>query len=201
MKTKNYNYSVIIIAGGNSYRMGYPKLWLKDDNGISFLSTICNTYKRCGFADIIVVINEKFTTKEWKNEIALVEGFTTIIINSKPENGRLYSLSLGLKAVKTDSIFIHNVDNPFIEKEVIEQLVKEGNKNGVTIPTYKGKGGHPVIIDTNVKFEITSNYSNYKTLKEVFEHFPKKRVEVNSDSILSNINTPEQLAKTNYELV
>ena len=194
------NCSAIILAGGNSARMKYPKLWIQDKLGTTFLASICSTYKSCGITNIAVVINEKFTTSKWKANLAKIKDDITIIKNSAPEKGRLYSLRLGLKASTSNFIFIHNVDSPFVEKEVIEQLLNNREENGITIPSYQEKNGHPVIINNAVSTEIVANYKNYETLKEIFNHFPKKYVEVDSDSILKNINTPEQLTETDYEL-
>lgn len=201
MKADNYNqiYSVIVLAGGNSLRMGSPKAWLLKGN-TTFLSEIIKSYQLFGIETITVVLNEKFTTSEWKNELSEIKSNTTLIKNCSPEKGRLYSLQLGLKAVKSDFVFIHNVDNPFVENEVLKELIHQTEINGVTIPTFKEKGGHPVIINGVVKKEIIDNYQNYETLKEVFANFPKKYIEVKSNSILKNINTPQELESYKYEL-
>ncbi len=200
MKTQNHNYSTIILAGGNAARMNYPKPWLRLDNDITFLAEIVTAFKSFGITDIVVVLNTKFTTKEWSKEFLMIEQNTTIIKNPYPEKGRLFSLQLGLKAIKNNTVFIHNVDNPFIENDVLAQLSNNIENNGITIPSFNNKGGHPVIINESVKNEIINNYKNYKTLKEVFKHFPKKYVEVKNSSILRNINTPEELKKAKNEL-
>ena len=179
--------------------MEFPKPWLLKGN-ITFLSEIVNSYKIFGIQDIVVVLNEKFATSKWKTETDEVKKNARIIKNSAPEKGRLFSLQLGLENVKSDYIFIHNVDNPFVENDVLENLINHTELKGITIPTYKGKGGHPVIINRMVKNEISTNYQNYNTLKEVFENFPKKHIEVNSSSILKNINTPQELEAIKYEL-
>ena len=193
------NYSAIILAGGNSSRMGFPKPWLKTKDDVTFLATIISKFKQLGIDDIVVVLNEKFTTQEWKKELSEVEQNVIIIKNSKPENGRLYSLQLGLRTTTNNPIIIHNVDNPFVENNAIEQLISQTEANEISIPSYKGKGGHPVIISKLVKEEIITNYQHYKTLKDIFSKFPKKRIEVNSNSILKNINTPQELEAHRHE--
>jgi len=199
MKNQIKQSSVIILAGGNSSRMGYPKLWIQNKNGISFLSSIINNYKKCGFSKIVVVINEEFTTIDWKEYFDKIDTHTLIVKNKEQDKGRLHSLYLGLKTIDTDFFYIHNVDNPFVEKEIITLLLEEKITNGVTIPSYREKGGHPVIISNVVKKEIVTNYKNYNTLKEIFSNFPKRYVQVESSSILKNINTPEELEASNYE--
>jgi CTP:molybdopterin cytidylyltransferase MocA len=200
MKKGTINSSVIVLAGGDSSRMGLPKSWLELDNGITFLETIVSSFKQFGFDDIVVVLNAKYTKIEWVEELSKIKQYTTIIKNSNPEKGRLYSLQLGLNAIKNDTVFIHNVDNPFIENSVLKLLSNNVELNGITIPSFKEKGGHPVVINRKVKSEIINNYQNYETLKEVFTHFPKKYIEVNSSSILKNINTPQELEELRHEL-
>lgn len=199
MKTLNKNYAAIILAGGHSSRMNYPKPWLKKGES-TFLGKIIAVFKQFGIHEIIVVINEKFTSKEWKNELFDIVQNCKIIKNPHPERGRLYSLQLGLKVTTTDNLFIHNVDNPFIEERVLKLLQDHHAKTGVSIPSFKGKGGHPVIITQAINEELKNNYQNYKTLKEVFSNFPEKYIEVNTNSILKNINTPQELEEMDYEL-
>ncbi len=194
----NHNYSVIILAGGNSTRMGFPKPWLIKGN-TTFLSAIIDSYKRFGIKNIVVVLNKKFASPEWEIELNDVKKNATLILNSTPQKGRLYSLSLGVKAIKSDFALIHNVDNPFVDDTVLETLISH-KIDGITIPSFKGKGGHPVIISPSIQKEIVGNYQRYETLKEVFANFPKKRIEVKNDAILKNINTPQELGAFVHEL-
>ncbi len=191
--------SVIILAGGNATRMGFPKPWLLKGN-TTFLKEIVDSYLRFGIENIIVILNEKFATPEWENELGEVNGNASIIKNHFPEKGRLHSIYLGLKEVKSDYIFIHNCDNPFVEDEVLNKLTSNINKGAILIPTFTDKGGHPVVINKLVRKEILNNYQHYNTLNEVFSNFSKKRVKVRSNSILKNINTPQELEAYKYEL-
>ena len=194
-------YGLLILAGGNSARMGYPKPWLKTKRNNTFLAEIITVYKQLGVNNITVVLNKEFTTAIWEKEISEIKPNVTIIRNREVNKGRLFSVQLGLKAANSDYVFIQNVDNPYIEKDVLKQLISISEKKEITIPSYKGKGGHPVIINSTVKREIISNYNNYKTLKDVFNHFPKKYVIVNSSTVLVNINTRKDLEAGNYEPV
>jgi CTP:molybdopterin cytidylyltransferase MocA len=184
--------AVIVLAGGNSSRMNFPKPWLVFEDNTTFLETIINRYKSVGFKKIVVSLNKTFFLTDYTDRIEFLELHATIIQNSCPEKGRLYSLYIALKELKeVDFAFIHNVDNPFIDAEVINTLYKERKLNGTTIPTYKQKAGHPIIIGKIVIDEIINNYEKYETLKEVINQFDKKYVEVKSPNILTNINTPQ----------
>jgi molybdenum cofactor cytidylyltransferase len=200
IKHRNVRLSAIILAGGNSSRMNYPKPWLKLNHNHTFLSAIISAFKQFGIDDIVVVLNDKFTTNQWTKELLEVREHSTVIPNLHPEKGRLYSLHLGLNKTINNTVFIHNVDNPFVEKEVLQQLSCNIETKGITIPSYQDKGGHPVIINQKVKNEIINNYQHYETLKDIFIGFSKKYIEVNNNSILKNINTPQELEEMKYEL-
>lgn len=193
MKTAYNNYSSIILAGGHSSRMGTPKPWLTKGN-TTFLAAIIQSYLQIGISDIVVVLNDNFTSSQWKNELTKASKNAIIIKNYSPEKGRLFSLQLGLNEIKSDKAFIHNVDNPFVEIETLKLLLQHSQKEDITIPSYDKKNGHPVVISKKVKEEILNNYLHYSTLKDIFSKFKKKYVEVDSNSIHININTPKDLA-------
>lgn len=194
--------AVIVLAGGNSRRMNCPKPWLIFENNATFLETIINRYKCLGFKKIVISLNKAFFLTDYTDRIEFLELHATIIQNNYPEKGRLYSLYIALKELKeVDFVFIHNVDNPFVDVEVVNTLYKERNSVGSTIPSYQGQAGHPIIIGKIVIDEIINNYEKYETLKEVINQFDKKYVEVNSSNILININTPQDYNKVMNEFV
>lgn len=194
--------AVIVLAGGNSSRMNFPKPWLIFEDNTTFLETIINRYKCFGFKKMVISLNKAFFLTNYSAKIELLGLNAEVIQNNYPEKGRLYSLFIALKELKeVDFAFIHNVDNPFVDVEVINTLYKERNSVGSTIPTYNQKAGHPIIIGRVVMNEIIKNYEKYEVLKEVINQFDKKYVEVNSSNILININTPQDYNKVMNELV
>ncbi|KAA3652953.1 MAG: hypothetical protein DWP98_00590 [Bacteroidetes bacterium] len=193
--------TALILAGGHSSRMAFPKTWKKTSEGITFLNNIVRLYKNAGVLNVVVVLNEKFTREQWENELLEIKSSAILVKNSYPTKGRLYSLQLGLRFCPSKFVFIHNVDSPFTPSVVIDKILNQVEENGVTIPSFKGKGGHPVLISNAVKNEIINRYESYETLRDVFACFPKKYVAVENASVLQNINTPQDLALFNYEVV
>lgn len=184
--------STIILAGGHSSRMNYPKAWLMYNNEVTFLESIINIYIKIGIKPI-VVLNEVFTNNQWRPFLERILEKAMVIKNYHPEKGRLYSLALGLSELKKEeAIFIHNIDQPFIELEILNELLNSFKSNGITLPSINGKNGHPVLIGKPVIDEIKNHYSEYQTLRDVWKNFPKKRVEVISNHLLTNINTKEE---------
>jgi CTP:molybdopterin cytidylyltransferase MocA len=184
--------STIILAGGHSSRMNYPKAWLMYNEHDTFLESIINSYQQIGIKPI-VILNVAFMENSWQPFLERILEKAIVIKNYHPEKGRFYSLALGLNELKTEeAVFIHNIDQPFVELEVINKLLTNFEPNGITAPSFNGINGHPVLIGNPVIKELINHYSEYQTLKDVWKFFPKKRIEVNSKNVLININTPEE---------
>jgi molybdopterin-guanine dinucleotide biosynthesis protein A len=49
--------SVLILAAGQSIRMGRPKFMLMYNEKYTFLEKMCLDYSKCGFSEIKVVLN------------------------------------------------------------------------------------------------------------------------------------------------
>lgn len=188
-------FSVLILAGGNSTRMKFPKPWLKIDN-TTFLEKIIKTYQSFGIKNIVVIINQKFCIEPWESKIKFLKKQAIIIENTAVEKGRLYSIQLGLQQLAdADFVFIQNIDNPFIDKIILEKLQHNRCETGVTVPTFNQKGGHPILINRSIKEQIINNFNSSSTLHDVINQFDRKNVEVENESILININTPEEYKK------
>jgi len=195
-------YGAVILAGGNSSRMNFPKMWLPFDEQRTFLEAIIETYIKAHIQNIIIVINKEFCTGEWKKNISKIQSGIKLIKNKNPDSGRIHSIKLGLQKIENvDFVFIHNVDNPFVESEVILKLCNNCCDNGTAISSYKGEGGHPVLISNAVINTIVDPQNDGKTLREILNLHKKKYVEVDSKNILINVNTLKEYKKSMHEFV
>ena len=179
-------------------RMKYPKPWLKTQSGSTFLRQIVETYRDLEVDSITVVLNKDFASPEWAEYLVEVAKLSKIVINHQPDWGRLFSIQLGLKSMDADHVFIHNVDNPFVNTQAIEFILSGAIANGVTIPSHKGKGGHPILISRDITNTITGDIKGYNTLKDVLLDFPRKYVDLEQNTVLININTPQDLQDLRY---
>jgi len=88
-----------------------------------------------------------------------------------------------------------NVDQPRSAESV--RLLLEAHWSGsalLTIPTFKGKGGHPIIIDASLIEEILLINEDTQGMKEVMQRHTDqtRRVEVAAPEVLWDLNTREQ---------
>src|SRR5665213_275703 len=131
------DFGVIILSGGRSERMNYPKAFLKIE-GISFLQRLVDTYSKV-VSEITIVLNHELDTGKWKTHLSDISDRCRIVLNHHSEKGKFHSLQLGAKNIQSNFCFIQNVDNPFITVPVLETLRENKNLNGITVPTYHMK--------------------------------------------------------------
>jgi len=186
-------FGAVILSGGRSERMNFPKAYLEIE-GTTFLQKLANTYTKV-VSEIVIVLNDELAAEKWEKHSDSIDKTYKVVLNHHNEKGKFYSLQLGVKNIGSDHCFIQNVDNPFITSSTLNALMKNKNTNGITIPTYKGKGGHPILVSKDVLEKISATKDTDQHLKEFYSAFSKKFVEVDDDSVLMNINTLEEYEK------
>ncbi len=186
------NVSAIILASGLSERMGEPKALLKWNGTTTFLEKIINEFVHAGCSKIICTLNRKIENSCSKFNVPNMVKF---VMNEHPEWGRFHSLTIASQeAIVSDFCFIQNVDNPFVNAEIIEKIYTQRSFDAWCSPIYNGKGGHPVLLPQIIIQKIVQAQNNYLTLLDILKPYQRINVEINSDVILRNINTPEDYA-------
>ncbi|MDP3441274.1 MAG: NTP transferase domain-containing protein [Ignavibacteria bacterium] len=95
-----------------------------------------------------------------------------------------------MSALKSNNaVFVHNVDNPFINQDLLRNLTNNLRSDYV-YPVYQDKGGHPILLSTAIAKHIIAASEN-QDFKDLLSLFQKQIVEVNDPKIIANINTPE----------
>jgi molybdenum cofactor cytidylyltransferase len=183
--------AVLIIAGGTSARMGYPKPYLPFQDR-TLIEYIIDTYQEiCG--DIYVVLNHALAGGEWKKNVQNIEKNAVIILNKHPEAGKFHSIKMGLKQVESLYCFIQNTDNP-VSRETILKLAENRNPDGYTVPVFQGRGGHPVLVSRDIMDGVIKA-GNETQWKEFLAAFSRVNVELSDPEVLLNINTPADYQK------
>ena len=181
--------SVIILAAGQSTRMGRPKFALKFDEKFTFLEKIITGYNSFGCRQIIVVLNEEGELYLKENPIKFFDNIS-IVTNFHLEWERFYSIKVGLKQLNPSSgAFIHNVDNPFVNIQVLKSLQGELAETDYVVPFFKGRGGHPVLLSKKIIKHIIAEKSNELNFRGFLKRHTKKVVEVGNERVLVNVNT------------
>lgn len=188
--------AALILAGGKSERMRSPKPFLLME-GKTFVEKISGEYLRFGIKDIYLILNNQFI-----NCIPEKANSFNVIPNLHPEYGRFYSLQVGLKQLhENDFVFVHNVDNPFVDPVVLQKMWRKRSKTGFGVPTFNGKGGHPTLIPKLIVKEILASEDHGNTLRGILQQYDRIEVEADSEKILTNINTWEEYEEHVLKLI
>ncbi|MCC6684656.1 MAG: nucleotidyltransferase family protein [Bacteroidia bacterium] len=180
--------AVVILAGGYSLRMGFPKLLLPFNESETFVEQIVKVYRQIT-NNIVLVINNEVHQK-WLSFFNTRLSGVCIIPNLHPEYGRTHSIQLGLAKAKTNNVFIQNCDNPFVKKELLTEMLKAAPADGYVSPRVNKKGGHPVLL-CGAAINAIMNAPDESTLKDILSK--QKRIDYPTDDadILVNIDTAE----------
>ncbi len=196
MKSDFKMIPVIILAAGDSERMGIPK-GILDYYGRPFLSRQIECLAEIGFWEIIVVLGKD---KDLYQEKILELNKTKITENPNPEEGQFSSIKYGLNEVlesHSSGVFILPLDVPCPNKEVWKQIAFNLNLFDVSvlIPQYQGKKGHPVLLSEEFKNYLLSCDLNTRLDHEIHKKINQGKariISVNDNNITLNINTPEE---------
>jgi len=191
----NEEYSVLILAAGKSNRMKFPKPFLNWDEKYSFLEYLCFTYSKADCKQIIIVLNIEGKKYFSENNYSLPDN-CKIVLNTKLDLGRFYSLRLGLMQLeKKQPAFVQNIDNPFVTTELLNMLKDNCPQEGYSVAGFDGKRGHPIFLSKKVIFKIISETNNETNLRQFLSSFPAKLINSDDERVLVNINTMEEYKK------
>ncbi|TVR42424.1 MAG: hypothetical protein EA394_03480 [Bacteroidia bacterium] len=185
-------FSAVIMAAGISRRMGVPKLSLPFDESRSFVQRCVQVFADFPCREISVVVNDdgmKWLSENDPGWPANVH----VVLNQHPEKGRFFSLQKGLEAIRElCPVFVHNVDNPFINTALLQQLASVIHKASFIRPVCGDKRGHPALISKKAATDILHESNPVHHVRLYLEKYPQQLVTVTDPNTLVNINTPAE---------
>lgn len=178
------SFSAVIAAAGNSVRMGTDKALLPIGQGLTFAGHLVNCFGEYGCMPVILVVNDQFDNP------AINAENLKIVVNHHLEKGRSWSVHLGLKQVPEGfSCFIQNIDNPFINRGLLDCLLDLVIPDGYAVPVHNGQGGHPILLGSNVVQYLRSQ-PEVPDFRRSLHRFTRIEATFPDERILWNINTP-----------
>jgi molybdenum cofactor cytidylyltransferase len=182
--------SVIILGAGYSSRMNSPKFALLFDQNQTFLERITDVYYQFGCKEILCVLNSE-GIRSIQNTGMKFALNVRYIENRFPEKERFYSIQTGLIALTNfDSVFIQNIDNPFTDQQVLKTLYNHKREADYIVPVFKGKGGHPILINKRIRNALISSRNEKQDLKTFLKAFRRKQV-TSTKHVMININSKQ----------
>jgi len=187
--------SAILLAAGESRRMGSPKALLHYQ-GQTFIERICTAFLTAGVDELIVVLGARAEEigRALPTHLALRS-----VVNSRYSQGQLSSLMVGIGALSPESeaAIVNLVDHPLVSSETIKEVIDSYRAAPVpiVIASYQGKRGHPVLFSSQIYGEILAAPLD-QGAKVVVRKDPTRVREIPLDDpgILADIDTPEDYA-------
>lgn len=146
-------YGAIILAAGQSKRMGQPKLLLPIQQK-PMIQYVVDAASHPRIDKILIVTGAHATLLKQKVRKNKKVSF---IHNPVYVQGMGTSLRCGMEAMsgEVDAVFVFLGDQPFVSPEVIESMSKHyerkhPNPKKIIRPMYEGKVGHPVLFSTDL---------------------------------------------------
>jgi molybdenum cofactor cytidylyltransferase len=185
----------IILAAGESKRMGSPKMLLTFNGRTMIENVIANVLE--SKVDKIIVVLGAYRD-------ALVELISKLPVmycyNDNYKNGMLSSVQCGFRNLPSDfkAVLVFQGDQPLITFDAINVVIDAylSSGKGIVIPVYKDRRGHPILIDIKYRDEI-ERLNPDKGLRSLACMFSDDVLEVDTDEsgILTDFDTYEQYKK------
>ena len=173
--------SAILLAAGESKRMGRPKLLLKWGRS-TVIEKCVDTLLASNIDELIVVLGYRAGAIRRK----LGSRRLKAVVNPHYQLGMSTSVRSGLGEVSPscEAVLIALADQPSIEKDLINRLIDEYRENphGIVLPSYRGERGHPVILNRLRYQEAMENLTGDRGCKPILDLHPEDILEVEGES-------------------
>ena len=183
--------SAIVLAAGQSIRMGDDNKLVKKYKNRYLINHILNTLIKSKIEKIIVVLGFE---KSRVRKIIIKNKKINFVFNKNYKSGMSSSIKAGLKRISERSIgfLIVQADMPLISKKIINSLCYaiENNNKEIVVPIYKINMGNPIGFKSSM-IKILNKTKGDSGAKKMIKRNKKKLslIKVNSKSIFKDFNT------------
>jgi molybdenum cofactor cytidylyltransferase len=190
----------ILLAAGESRRMGYPKPLLKvgDETFVAHLAA----------AMLKVVAHLTVVVGAHSDRVRpAIPADTRIRVVNNPDwvRGQLTSIKAGVRALppEASAAIIHLTDHPTVKAETFAAVLDAYRQSGkpIVIARHAGHRGHPVLFDRSMFPELLDAPEEQGA--RVVVNADASRVvytDVDDPGILLDLDTPEELARAGFAL-
>ena len=187
------NIAILILAAGDSTRMGTPKQLLKWEN-TTLLGNAIETAKKANATKICVVLGANYEIIKAKIYHYKVE----ILKNDGWKLGIGSSIAFGVTHIlesesNFNAVLIMLADQPLIGSVYLNKILDkyEMGKRQIVATSYNNiKQGVPVLFDA-IYFEELSQLNDDKGAKAILQKYSKNVSAISADNLVSDIDTLE----------
>jgi molybdenum cofactor cytidylyltransferase len=178
----------IVPAGGRSERMGQWKPLLPFRGGTIVGTVVASALAACG--RVILVTGYRGA------ELAALfaaEPRVDVVENPEWTLGMFSSIRRGVARVATPRFFVNLGDMPFVGEPVYRALL-EAPEADLVFPVHAGMRGHPVLLGGRARVAVLAADPATGNMKEIAGLLSVIEVPWTDDSVLRDIDTPDNLA-------
>jgi molybdenum cofactor cytidylyltransferase len=180
--------AAILLAAGRSERMGALKALLPFGEK-TVVETCIDYLRKGGIRDIVVVLGHH--AEKIRDQLRTTS--VSFAVNPDPASEMNVSISCGVSALplKAKAAVIALVDHPAIPAHIVAALYGEWSKGArLVVPTWKDRGGHPVLVDLSFREQLLS-LDPGRGLKKLFDEHRNEvlRVAVDSPYVARDMDT------------
>jgi molybdenum cofactor cytidylyltransferase len=180
----------LVLAAGESRRMGRPKLLLPF-RGTTVIETLLGCLLASKVDRVLVVLGAAAPQIREKIKRFPVE----TVFNRRFRRGMLSSVQCGLAAlpgsVRAAAIVLG--DQPAIPVAIVDSLIDayKRTKKGIVVPVFRGARGHPLLLDLRFRPEVMT-LDPAVGLRQLLTRHPDEicEVRISSPGVLSDIDNP-----------
>jgi molybdenum cofactor cytidylyltransferase len=186
----------IILAAGESKRMGRPKLLLPLGNS-TIIETIVNNATKSKADEVLVILGSGAENIEEK-----IRDFPAkTSVNPNFRQGMLSSIQWGFEILPEDTraALVMLGDQPMVSSSVIDKVIDayEPTEKSIVLPVYNKRRGHPLLIDMKHREEVKRISPDIGLRALVHNHTEDiLEVEVDDPGILKDIDTVADYNRT-----
>jgi molybdenum cofactor cytidylyltransferase len=183
----------ILLAAGESRRMGYPKPLLRV-GGESFLSQSAKSILAL-LPRLVIVLGAHCARIR---EVIPADSRIVTIENPRWQAGQLSSLKAGLGAVSRGApgVLVHLADHPLVRLPTFQRVITEfeTGRGAIVVARHGGKRGHPVIFARTMIDELLAAPEEHGA-RVVVDRDPSRVVYVDVDDpgVNLDLDTPADL--------
>lgn len=189
--------AAIILAAGDSTRMGRPKALLADPDGRPFVARIVRTFAEAAVRDVVVVTGRQHAAIAEALDADGLPLRPVVVNNPDPSRGQISSLWVGLDAVaapEVEGVLVALVDVPMVRSSTVRQVIDAWQTTHAPIvrPAIGTRHGHPVLFDRTLFDELRRAPADGGAKAVVHAHADRVvNVPVDDEGCLLDVDTPD----------
>jgi molybdenum cofactor cytidylyltransferase len=191
--------AAIVLAAGRSRRMGVFKPLLPFGDS-TVVENCIGSLRAAAVEDIVVVVGHR--AEEIREQLGALD--FTFAVNPNPDSEMGESIARGVEQVNRSvrAVIIALVDHPAVPAATVTILIDEWRRGARLVqPEYKGRGGHPVLIDLVYRNELLA-LDPVGGLRALFaaHRDEAKRVPVESPYVARDMDTWEDYRRLHEDV-